>query len=263
MIRLDKPAAFDLAATLDCGQCFRWTQKDGAWQGIAFGRSLCIKETPETLELSCSQEEWEAVWRPYFDFDRDYAAIRETLSALSPALAEAAAYAGGIRILRQEPWEALCTFILSQNNNIPRIRGLTEKVCAAFGEPVGDGFAFPTPERLANCAEEELRALGLGYRAPYVLDAARRVAGGMDLEALRDLPEEDVLASLHQIRGVGPKVAQCMLLFGLHRLDAFPQDVWIKRAMAQYFPGKSRADFGPDAGIAQQYIFHYVRTHEA
>lgn len=262
MIRLDKPDAFDLAATLDCGQCFRWTQKDGVWRGIAFGRSLRVEEKPDTLELSCSQEEWERIWRLYFDFDRDYAAIREMLSAFSPVLAEAAAYAGGIRILQQEPWEALCTFILSQNNNIPRIRGLTEKLCASFGEAVEGGFAFPRPERLADCTEEELRALGLGYRAPYVLDAARRVAGGMDLEALRTLPEDEVLARLNQIHGVGPKVAQCMLLFGLHRLDAFPQDVWIKRAMAWYFPGKSRADFGPDAGIAQQYIFHYVRTHD-
>lgn len=262
MIRLDKPDAFDLAATLDCGQCFRWTQKDGVWRGIAFGRSLRVEEKPDTLELSCSQEEWERIWRLYFDFDRDYAAIREMLSAFSPVLAEAAAYAGGIRILQQEPWEALCTFILSQNNNIPRIRGLTEKLCASFGEAVEGGFAFPRPERLADCTEEELRALGLGYRAPYVLDAARRVAGGMDLEALRTLPEDEALARLNQIHGVGPKVAQCMLLFGLHRLDAFPQDVWIKRAMARYFPGKSRADFGPDAGIAQQYIFHYVRTHD-
>ena len=262
MIRLNKPDAFDLAATLDCGQCFRWTQKDGVWRGIAFGRSLRVEEKPDTLELSCSQEEWERIWRLYFDFDRDYAAIREMLSAFSPVLAEAAAYAGGIRILQQEPWEALCTFILSQNNNIPRIRGLTEKLCASFGEAVEGGFAFPRPERLADCTEEELRALGLGYRAPYVLDAARRVAGGMDLEALRTLPEDEVLARLNQIHGVGPKVAQCMLLFGLHRLDAFPQDVWIKRAMARYFPGKSRADFGPDAGIAQQYIFHYVRTHD-
>ena len=262
MIRLNKPDAFDLAATLDCGQCFRWTQKDGVWRGIAFGRSLRVEEKPDTLELSCSQEEWERIWRLYFDFDRDYAAIREMLSAFSPVLAEAAAFAGGIRILQQEPWEALCTFILSQNNNIPRIRGLTEKLCASFGEAVEGGFAFPRPERLADCTEEELRALGLGYRAPYVLDAARRVAGGMDLEALRTLPEDEVLARLNQIHGVGPKVAQCMLLFGLHRLDAFPQDVWIKRAMARYFPGKSRADFGPDAGIAQQYIFHYVRTHD-
>ena len=262
MICLKKPDAFDLAATLDCGQCFRWTQKDGVWRGIAFGRSLRVEEKPDTLELSCSQEEWERIWRLYFDFDRDYAAIREMLSAFSPVLAEAAAYAGGIRILQQEPWEALCTFILSQNNNIPRIRGLTEKLCASFGEAVEGGFAFPRPERLADCTEEELRALGLGYRAPYVLDAARRVAGGMDLEALRTLPEGEVLARLNQIHGVGPKVAQCMLLFGLHRLDAFPQDVWIKRAMARYFPGKSRADFGPDAGIAQQYIFHYVRTHD-
>ena len=251
------PSPFDLPATLTCGQCFRWRENaDGSFSGVASGRMLTVR--PDT------PGEWLGgpFWRRYFDLDLDYASIREELSALSPALAEAAAYAPGIRILSQEPWEALCSFILSQNNHIPRIMGIVDRLCAAFGDPLpGGGFSFPGPERLAPLSPEDLAPLRCGFRARYVIDAARKVAGGLDLESLREAPLPEARQALQAIDGVGPKVAECALLYGLHRLDAFPVDVWMKRAMAALFPGETPERFGPFAGIAQQYIFHYSRRH--
>ncbi|WP_050697058.1 DNA-3-methyladenine glycosylase family protein [Anaeromassilibacillus senegalensis] len=248
---------FDLHATLECGQCFRWDrQPDGSFQGVAGGRVLRVSN--DNLETALQ----DPFWRTYFDAARDYADIRQELSSLDAALARAAAYAPGIRILNQDPWEALCSFIISQNNNIPRIKGIISRLCASFGDPLEEGvFDFPTPERLAALDEEALAPLRCGFRARYILDAARKIASGaVDLEQARRIPVDEARASLMTIVGVGPKVADCALLYGLHRLDAFPMDVWMKRAMKELFPGKTPADFGPNAGIAQQYIFHFVRT---
>lgn len=249
---------FDLAATLTCGQCFRWRQReDGSFSGVAFGRPLTISEK------TAQQAAADPLWRSYFDFDLDYGAIRRELSALSPELKTASSFAPGIRILRQDPWEALCSFILSQNNNIPRIMGIVDRLCEGFGEPLPEGgFSFPGPERLAGLSVEDLAPLRCGFRAKYVLDAARRVAGGeLPLSEIAALPLPEARQALQQIQGVGPKVAECALLYGMHRLDAFPLDVWMHRAMDTLFPGKSPEFFGPWAGIAQQYIFHYSRCH--
>ena len=177
------PPLFDLAQTLDCGQAFRWKQSEenpGIWYGAAYGRVLYLRAAEDSLELSCSPEDLASVWQDYFDLDEDYARIRQELSGLSPVLKEAAAFAPGIRILRQEPWEALCSFIMSQNNNISRIKGLVGNFCRMFGEPIAgtDMYSFPTPQAAASLSEEDLAPLRSGYRAPYILDAARKVAGG-------------------------------------------------------------------------------------
>ena len=146
--------------------------------------------------------------------------------------------------MRQDPWEALCSFIISQNNNIPRIQGIVQRLCQHFGQRTPDGFLFPTPERMAALTVD-LVPLRSGFRAKYLLSAAQLVsAGQVDLEALRVMPMEEARASLMQIVGVGPKVAECALLYGLHRLEAFPMDVWMKRAMAALFPGYQPEDFG-------------------
>ena len=249
---------FDLAATLTCGQCFRWREgEDGSFSGVAFGRTLTVSEE------SAGQAAEDPLWRSYFDLDLDYGAIRRELSALSPELETAASFAPGIRILRQDPWEALCSFILSQNNNIPRIMGIVDRLCENFGERLPEGgFSFPEPERLAGLSVEDLAPLRCGFRARYVLDAARRVAGGeLPLDEVAVLPLSEAREALQTIDGVGPKVAECALLYGMHRLDAFPLDVWMRRAMQTLFPGKSPDFFGPFAGIAQQYVFHYSRLH--
>lgn len=247
-----------LGQILECGQCFRWHHlEDGSWQGTAGGRSLRI--TAENLPRVLH----DPYWAHYFDTETDYAAIRAGLARKSPELAEAVRYAPEIRILNQEPWEAFCSFILSQCNNIRRIQGMVERLSKAYGAPAGGGgFTFPAAETLAEVPEQELRALGLGFRAPYVLDAARRVsAGELDFSALKAMPLEEAHQKLEQTCGVGPKVADCTLLYGMHRLEAFPADVWIKRAMKVLFPGKTPAWFGPYAGVAQQYIFHFSRNH--
>ncbi|MEG1426351.1 MAG: DNA glycosylase, partial [Oscillospiraceae bacterium] len=148
------PAIFDLEETLDCGQAFRWEEKDGHWQGFALGRYLQIERQGDNLAFHCSPEDFREIWGHYFDLDTDYTQIRGELSAMSPILKEAVAFAPGIHILNQDPWEALCSFILSQNNNIKRIKGIVARLCTCFGEPIPGGFAFPTPQALAACTPE-------------------------------------------------------------------------------------------------------------
>lgn len=255
-----KTDSFDLEQTLDCGQCFRWErQKDGSYTGVAFGRILNISEENREQALR------DPLWRNYFDLPLDYGKIREDLAAGDAALARAAKFAPGMRILNQEPWEALCSFIFSQNNNIPRIKGIVARFCTGFGERIGEGvFAFPKAEKIARLREEELAEIRCGFRAKYILSAARKVAQGeVDLEALKTAPLPEARERLMTIHGVGPKVADCTLLYGLHRLEAFPMDVWMKRAMRVLFPGREPESFGRYAGIAQQYIFHYSRSNPA
>lgn len=259
------PALFDPGQTLDCGQAFRWREReDGLWEGAAGNRYLRLKREGDTLSFACSQSDFDGFWRDYFDFEADYAQKRESLSRLCPALREAAAFAPGIRILRQDPWEALCSFLISQNNNIPRIKGIIDRLCGLFGEPIPgtDFYAFPTPERLAPLTAEDLQPLRAGYRAKYLLDAAQKVSGGqVDLEKIKSSPTAQGREELKKILGVGPKVAECILLYGFHKTECFPLDVWMKRAMAVLLPGRSPEEFGEDAGLAQQYMFHYSRMH--
>lgn len=261
------PAAFNLPQTLDCGQAFRWKQSPEdpeIWFGAAYGRYLTLRKAGDELELDCSREDLDEVWNTYFDLSEDYALIRRELSGLSPVLAEAAAFAPGIRILRQEPWEALCSFVLSQNNNISRIKGLVDNFCRMFGEPISgtNMYSFPAPQAVASLSLEDLEPLRSGYRAPYILDAARKVSEGeIDLALIASEPAGYGREELRRIKGVGPKVAECALLYGFHKTECFPMDVWMKRAMAQLLPGMAPEDFGPNAGLAQQYIFHYSRMH--
>ncbi len=254
----------DLAQTLDCGQSFRWTEKeDGSFEGIAFGKSVTVRLENNTLYIeNTTKEDFENIWYEYFDLSLDYGKIREEISEIHPVLCEAAKYAPGIRILRQEPYEALCTFIISQNNNIKRIKGIVQRLCESFGEKIEGGYAFPTAERLAVLTPDDLAPLRAGFRNRYLIDAAQKVAfGEVDLEKCRNCNYDEARAELMKITGVGVKVADCTLLFGLHRIEAFPVDVWMKRAMEKLFPDMKPDDFGEYAGIAQQYIFHYSRMH--
>ena len=249
----------DLARTLDCGQAFRWTQKDGIWSGVACRRLLRLRQTGRwILFFDTTPETFETVWKPYFDLDRDYINLLSPIAQdakLFPIVAE-----GGIHILRQEPFEALCSFLISQNNHIPRIKGIIERLCENFGDPIPGGYAFPRPEQLAKCTTEDLDVIRSGFRAKYLLDAARKVASGqIDLESLRDLATDEARGQLLKIYGVGVKVADCTLWYGLGHLDAFPQDVWIKRILRERFGGEIPA-LPPDAaGIFQQYLFDYAR----
>ena len=213
------------------------------------------------LRLNIYIEFLSAFWAKYLDLDRDYAAIRRAVS-VDAQTARCADSGAGIRILRQEPWEALISFIISQCNNIPRIQGIISRLCALYGEIIDGGFAFPTPEALSCLSIEDLAPLRCGYRAPYILSSAQAVSGrSLDLSALESANTETILRALLALPGVGIKVASCVLLFGFHRLEAFPVDTWIRKALKQdYGPDFDPAKaFGPYAGIAQQYIFYHAR----
>ena len=260
----EKISDLSLKETLDCGQCFRWKeQDDGGFFGVVRERSVTVHTDGDRLIVDGAGENDRALWADYFDLGLDYAAVKKQLSAIHPVMADAARFAPGIRILRQEPFEALISFIISQNNNIKRIAGIVDRLCACFGESIGDGvYAFPTAEKIAALSPDDLAPIRAGFRHRYIIDAAEKVAdGSVDLELIRTLPYDEARASLMQITGVGVKVADCVLLYGLHRLESFPLDVWMKRAMAVLFDGLEPSAFGEYAGIAQQYIFHYSRLH--
>ena len=172
----------------------------------------------------------------------------------------ASEYGKGIRVLNQEPWETLCSFIISQNNNIKRIKGIIARLCENFGNETENGYTFPAPEKLACLTPEDLSELRAGFRAKYIIDAAQKVTSGeVDLKKLRNLSTDEARAELMKIKGVGPKVADCALLFSHKHISAFPKDVWIKRAMQVLFRGDLPEIAKPYAGIVQQYIFFYAR----
>ena len=256
---------FDLSQTLECGQCFRWRRLEGpglCYEGVARGRYLRLSQQADRLTLfDTPPEEYEGIWRDYFDLGRDYGAIKRQLSR-SAVFRRAIGYCPGIRVLRQEPWEALASFLLSQNNNIRRIQGMIDRLCAAFGEEISPGwYAFPPPERLAGLTVEQLAPVRCGFRAKYLLDAAAKVAGGsIRLDEVDAAGTEEARQMLMQIYGVGRKVADCALLYGWGKTDCFPSDVWILRAVRQLFPRGLPQCAQRHAGIAQQYLFHYVRT---
>jgi len=253
---------FDLPHTLDCGQAFRWEQKEnGNWHGVAFNRYLEIsKQEDGTIILhNTTPEEFDLVWRDYFDLERDYNAIINAISG-NEILSTAAKFGSGIRVLNQEPWETLCSFIISQNNNIKRIKGIISRLCENFGEEKSGYYTFPSAEKIASLSLEDLSVLRSGFRAKYILDAATKVASGeIDLSNLKNLTVDVARGELMKIKGVGPKVADCALLFSHKHIEAFPKDVWIKRAMEQLFGGELPKEAVPFAGIVQQYIFFYAR----
>lgn len=255
---------FELKDTLMCGQCFRFKENaDSSFTGVAYSKVITLSKAGDTLILYTKEEDFLSIWKAYFDLDLDYGRIKEELSLRHPTLKEAAKFAPGIRILRQEPFEALISFIISQNNNIKRISGIVERLCENWGEEIGDGFyAFPTAEALGKLTAEDLGPIRAGFRARYIEDAVRKVLNGeVDLKALESMDFEEAKEELLKIKGVGSKVADCVLLYGFHKLRGFPMDVWMKRAMAVLFPDFTGEDFGEYAGIAQQYIFHYARLH--
>ncbi len=257
---------FDLEKIFECGQCFRWNRdEDGSYTGVAFKKAARITKTGDDITISGTKEDMDSVWRRYFDLDRRYDEVRKSL-ALDDYMTAATEYGAGIRILRQEPWEALCSFIISQCNNIPRIKGIVERFCEKFGDPIPfEGktvYAFPDIEKTAGLKEEDLCCLRCGYRAPYIIEAARAVTEGkLDLNELSNGSFEEALCALKGIKGIGDKVANCVILFGLGMTDAFPRDVWIKRAVKEHYGCDFTPEiFTPNAGIAQQYMFYYRRA---
>lgn len=253
---------FDAALTLDCGQAFRWKERDGGFSGIAFKKHLFLKQEGETVTLfNTTPEEFENIWRRYFDFDRDYGKITEGYT--DEYLKVACSAYPGIRILRQEPWETVCSFIISANNNIPRIKGIIERLCEMYGEKIDGGFSFPEPEALRGLSVEDLAPVRSGFRAKYILDAAKKLSSGeVSFEKIENGDFDTAKAELLKIKGVGEKVAQCALLYGFGRVEAFPRDVWVKRIESELYPDGLPECIKGTEGIAQQYLFHWRRSLE-
>jgi N-glycosylase/DNA lyase len=269
------PPGFDPDATFLCGQCFRWSRDEqGHWHGITGNHPVrLVPQTADTWRIvGASNDDIRRVWLPYLDWQAPYRTWQETLADGDPVMAAAIAFAPGLRLLRQDPWETLATFLISQNNGIPRIRSIVDTLCTCFGEPLGDTFTFPSVETLAALSEETLSVCRAGYRTRYLIRAARQLAGGeVDLAALPGMPHAEARDALLRLFGVGIKVADCALLFsGSHR-EAFPVDRWVIRVMNALYPAAGKdpaairqyaADrWGALAGLAQEYLFHYARMH--
>ncbi len=255
---------FDLKNTFECGQCFRWNEnKDGSYSGIVKDKYARIYRDGEVVVIEDADEiDYKNIWERYFDLGECYDDMRKEIVLLDSRLKCAVDSIDGIRILNQDPWEALCSFIISQNNNIPRIKGIVERSCENFGDKIENGYTFPTAERLAALTADDLAPLRAGFRARYIIDAARKVSGGdVTLDKMYYAPIEECRKELMKITGVGAKVAECTLLYGFHRLDAFPVDVWMKKALTTLFNGITPENMGRYAGLAQQYIFHYSRLN--
>lgn len=253
----------DIAKTLDCGQAFRFSESDGVWRGVAMGRALSLTQEGNKITLfDVKEEEFNSLWRGYFDLDRDYEMIKSSVSS-NEILKKATDFSDGIHILRQEPWEAVCSFIISANNNIPRIKGIISRLCENFGFKIADGlFTFPSAERIAALTLDDLAVIKSGFRAKYILDAAQKFSRNeIDIGALYTLPIDEARNTLMTIKGIGPKVADCALLFGWGRVECFPVDVWIRRAMDHFFGENGLPSEAVEyAGIVQQYLFYWART---
>ena len=247
----------NLPLTLDCGQAFRWvSDENGSFTAVVRKKEITVSQTENGILFhNTTEDEINDIWADYFDLRKDHTEILKRLSEDSYIRSAVEKY-GTIRILNQEPWETLCSFIISSCNNIPRIKGIIKKMSEGFGEKTGNGYSFPDPEILAVKSEEELSFLRAGYRVPYILDAARRVASGeIDLEALKKKDEDTARRELMKIKGVGRKVADCTMLFSLEFNDVYPVDRHIERATREYYPDGLPEFFHPNSGLAQQYIF--------
>lgn len=256
---------FDPRKIFECGQCFRWNREaDGSYIGVAMGKAARVRRDGGSIFISGTVEDFQTIWRAYFDLDKDYGVIGRKL-CIDAYMTAAVEYGTGIRILRQDAWEALCSFILSQCNNIPRIKKIVEKFCADYGAPISfEGrtyYTFPSAEKTAALTLEDLAPIRCGFRASALLEAARAVVSGeLDLKALAAGDPENALEALKKLNRVGDKVASCVMLYGLHMLDAFPVDTWIRRVLkVQYPQGLDPAVFSPYAGIAQQFMYYYGR----
>lgn len=263
MYKLCTTNEIDIVKTFECGQCFRWNANEsGAYTGVVMGHPARVEIIGN--EVYITSDAPDELWREYFDMDTDYDKASEDFTG--DYLERCRSFGRGIRILRQEPWEALCSFIISQCNNIARIKGIVERLCELYGDELcfeGEFYhAFPSAERLAKLEAKDLAPIRSGYRAEYIINAARAVfCGEIDIPSLQSCDYRTAIKELRKLYGVGEKVANCVVLFGLGHMEAFPIDVWMKRALKEHFPPDfDPASLGAYAGLAQQYIFYYARS---
>lgn len=246
---------FNIQQIADSGQIFRFNEVAPQKYELIAGDKRLLIDAEKEPEFS------DEFWQNYFDMDTDYSKFIAAVPKSDKFLTAAVQYAEGMRILRQDPWEMLISFIISQRKSIPAIKTSVEKLCEKFGTWKNGYYAFPTPKQLARADIDELFACSLGYRAPYIYECAQKTASGeYDIEAWQHLPDEALRDRLLAIRGVGIKVANCVMLFGYHRIAAFPVDVWIQRIVDEHYDGRFPLEnYEGFAGVIQQYMFYYGR----
>lgn len=274
-IKIENPPRIDIFKTFDCGQCFRFDPvclfgHKYEFGGVAFGRYVVFaQDTENELYIyNATDLDYKEIWRNFLAFDVDYDEIDKHISSVTKSehMDRAIECSRGIRILRQDGWEAVCSFIISQNNNIPRIKKIISALCQNYGERVcfldENHYSFPTSESLLIAGEKAIFSLKTGFRAKYIIDACQALfEGRVSLDELRSTLDFDkCVEHLCRVKGIGLKVASCALLFGFNKTEAFPIDVWMKRALEKYFPcGIDLLSLGKTAGIAQQYLFYYEK----
>lgn len=276
---------FHLDHIFDCGQCFRWNkEEDGSYTGVAFGKAVNMSLDGDLLTIDGSTEEdFLNIWKDYLDLDFDYGQVKEKLAAEDRVIGMAISEGQGIRILKQDLWETIVSFIISANNNIPRIKKCIENLCTKYGDDLGQyrgqrRYSFPGADVLSKITVDDLAEIKLGYRAKYIVETAKKFVENP--EKYTSLINDDIDGATAlkviskdkdtKLMGVGPKVANCITLFGMAKRDGFPIDVWIKRVMNHLYGfdvedvnsmAKFAAErFGENAGIAQQYLFYYMRN---
>lgn len=257
-----KGVDISLEDTFECGQCFRWNKFERGYVGVAFGKVLYVYSEGDSLIFeNTNEKEVRELWLDYFDLNTDYGKIAELIPEKDEYLRKAAECGRGIRILKQQPEETVISFIISANNNIKRIKGIIERFCERYGNEIEwkglTFYSFPEIKTLSSVTAEDIAFLHAGYRDKYLADAFSKLQT-LDFSAT---PENELPTLLRSIKGVGPKVCDCILLFGFSKYDAFPKDTWIKKVLKEHYgDGFDPTSFGKYAGVYQQYMFHYARN---
>ena len=278
LIEIENVSDFDPTHTFMCGQCFRWdVEEDGSYTGVAFSKAVNISCKNNTLVIkNITSDEFNSQWKYYLDLETDYSLIKKTLSS-DENVKTAMDFGWGIKILNQEVFECLISFIISTQNAIPRIKKIVSALSQMYGKKIEfcqkSYYAFPTLGELSDVTEEDLAPLKAGYRAAYIVDAVNKIKSGeVNLDNLKNLSYEEAKKELMKIKGVGPKVADCVLLFSCCKKEAFPIDVWVKRTVQTLYLDENAKEkdisafasshFGEYAGVAQQYLFYYARENK-
>lgn len=274
---LEGVADFDPKHIFECGQCFRWhKQDDGSYTGVAKGKVINVSKDNDKIYLNNTNlEEFNTIWYNYFDLGTNYTEIKNTLKNMDEYLDKACEFGWGIRILQQDGWEMLVSFIISSNNRIPMIQKAIENLSRKYGKFIGEYegkeyYAFPTPEELNKASQEEIRACQTGFRDKYIKSTTESVIENKEnISAYTNLSTEECIKELTKFNGVGPKVGDCIALFGMQKYDTFPVDVWVKRVMQEFYVEEDMSlpkirkyaidKFGDLGGFAQQYLFYYAR----
>lgn len=268
---------FEPQHVFECGQCFRWLrQEDGSYTGVVKGKVINVKKENDLIILdNTNKEDFENIWFDYFDLGRNYTEIKSKLKVMDEYLNKATEFGEGIRILQQDGWEMLISFIISANNRIPMIQRAINNLSERYGKFIGEYrgkkyYAFPTPEELSQASVEDIRACQTGFRDKYIKSVVDYVSeNNVDVLSYRKLNTDECIKELIKFNGVGPKVADCIALFGMQKYDTFPVDVWVKRVMEEFYVEDNLSlpkirkfaleKWGELAGFAQQYLFYYAR----